>query len=432
MTTVVFVHGTGVRQPRYSEALSIVTRAVTGVRPDAQIRGCYWGERLGARLSAQGASIPPVVGSRALPGPDDLTGVSALPGTTDVPGASGPLDDPVHGVEDWWLLYLDPTVELRSLALLATAGPGAATALPPPGRLTPGELLREQARAALAGPAVVVAAERAGLAGTLPAATEAILTHPDTGPALDEPAASGAGARLLSRAVVAEAVRRLSDPPADPPAIDGRSRDDLVTALATTIEPGTDSRAVSAAIADILAATGRLAWRLQGARLVERRRAAILGSTHPASGDVLVYLAHGQQIRAFIADQVRACPEPPVLLAHSLGGVACVDLLVQQPQLRVASLITVGSQVPFLYELGALPSLRPPDRLPGGFPPWVNVYDPRDLLAYVGAEVFPGQVRDVPVESRQPFPHSHSAYWVLPAFASILDAELPPEPVSPA
>ncbi len=103
-----------------------------------------------------------------------------------------------------------------------------------------------------------------------------------------------------------------------------------------------------------------------------------------------------------------------MLLAHSLGGVACVDLLVKEHIESVSLLITVGSQAPFLYEIGALNSLLYGERLPKNFPPWLNIYDQRDLLSYICGPVFPRTetpLWDVPVDSKQPFPRAHSAYW---------------------
>jgi hypothetical protein len=74
--------------------------------------------------------------------------------------------------------------------------------------------------------------------------------------------------------------------------------------------------------------------------------------------------------------------------------------------------VTVGSQAPFLYEIGALPSLEPADPLPDHFPQWLNIYDRRDILSYVGAGVLGAdKVTDVQVDNNQPFPQSHSAYW---------------------
>jgi hypothetical protein len=85
------------------------------------------------------------------------------------------------------------------------------------------------------------------------------------------------------------------------------------------------------------------------------------------------------------------------------------------PGLRL--LVTVGSQAPFLHELGALAGLSPEASLPSAFPPWLNIFDRHDLLAFQAAPVFSGDARvtDREVSSRQPFPVSHGAYWKLPA-----------------
>ena len=73
-----------------------------------------------------------------------------------------------------------------------------------------------------------------------------------------------------------------------------------------------------------------------------RRRRARLPGTRPG---------HPVRIRETLASL--GGDGPVVLLGHSLGGVACVDLLAREELPRVASLITVGSQAPFFYELGA-------------------------------------------------------------------------------
>jgi hypothetical protein len=46
--------------------------------------------------------------------------------------------------------------------------------------------------------------------------------------------------------------------------------------------------------------------------------------------------------------------------------------------------VTLGSQSPFLYEIGALWSLPYGKGLPESFPRWLSVYDLADLLSYVG------------------------------------------------
>jgi hypothetical protein len=77
---------------------------------------------------------------------------------------------------------------------------------------------------------------------------------------------------------------------------------------------------------------------------------------------------------------------------------------------RVERLVTVGSQSPLLYEIGALASLKPGQPLPQDFPPWLNIFDRNDMLSYVASRLFP-LAKDFEVESGQPFPDAHSAYF---------------------
>ncbi|NEO65758.1 MAG: hypothetical protein F6J98_37330, partial [Moorea sp. SIO4G2] len=58
MTTLVFVHGTGVRQAAYEQTFKIVEGFVTEQRPDITVVPCCWGGEFGSKLNAKGASIP--------------------------------------------------------------------------------------------------------------------------------------------------------------------------------------------------------------------------------------------------------------------------------------------------------------------------------------------------------------------------------------
>jgi pimeloyl-ACP methyl ester carboxylesterase len=98
------------------------------------------------------------------------------------------------------------------------------------------------------------------------------------------------------------------------------------------------------------------------------------------------------------------------VIAHSLGGIASFDLLAGADAPEVARLVTVGSQSPLMYEIGALPSLKRPTCLPAKFPPWLNIYDRDDFLSFSAKRLFPG-VDDFDAELGQPFPDSHSAYF---------------------
>ncbi|MEN8219415.1 MAG: hypothetical protein ABFS56_24285 [Pseudomonadota bacterium] len=108
----------------------------------------------------------------------------------------------------------------------------------------------------------------------------------------------------------------------------------------------------------------------------------------------MFYQSSGKAIRQFIHDKIMEIDGAVVLLAHSLGGIACAELLAEADKSlaeKVKLLVTVGSQTPYLYELDVLQSLRfedisPDERLPSHFPAWLNVYDQHDLLSYIGKD----------------------------------------------
>ncbi|MFH8724396.1 hypothetical protein [Streptomyces termitum] len=398
MTTVLFVHGTGVREPGYSEALERVREGLRPLRPEVTVTPCYWGGRAGSALRAGGLSVPGYGTGRDAPeaGPD-------------------PADE---DVELWGLLYLDPLLELRLLG----EGPGPRAELAP-GAAPPGEALSAAALALGADDRLRELLDAAGIGAEFAGAVAAVLTSPDGRDFLRSPAA-GAGAEVLARAFAAEAVRRRADRDGAAPALDGAARDAAVERIAALLpgKPDGTHRGPVARQAKRLA--GRLALGLASAQLV-KRRSALTDAAHPAAGDVLLYLARGEALRAVVEEAVRAAEPPVVLLAHSLGGIACLDLLALRELPEVELLVTVGSQAPFLYELGALPSLEHGSPLPARVPRWINVYDRRDLLGYVGAGVFPGRVEDVALDGRQPFPLAHSAYFGNPELYRLLAAELP-------
>ena len=146
-------------------------------------------------------------------------------------------------------------------------------------------------------------------------------------------------------------------------------------------------------------------------------------------GDILLYQSKGEGIREAIRRKILACGQDVVILGHSLGGIAAFEMLVNEAKknstesaavLKAIRLFaTIGSQVPFLYELNALQSLQnegnplAAEALPSNFPRlWLNYYDPGDLLSYITKDVFPHEaVRDVPIDSGIAFPGCHSAYW---------------------
>jgi hypothetical protein len=95
--------------------------------------------------------------------------------------------------------------------------------------------------------------------------------------------------------------------------------------------------------------------------------------------------------------------------APSLEMSLLLNLLAMADPPEVERLVTVGSQSPYFYEIDALASVKRPNVLPAGFPPWLNIFDRNDFLSFVGGRLFPGQVEDVEVNSGVTFPEAHSA-----------------------
>ncbi|MGW5847184.1 hypothetical protein ACWFQ8_04310 [Streptomyces sp. NPDC055254] len=413
-----FVHGTGVRRERHDTLFALVRERLAARFPGADVDSCYWGDRFGATLGAGGRSVP---GLRPLPDPVDAE------------------------TAEWALLVADPLCELRVLAEAGweTGPPGPAggdeggdedgdgsadgfgsayddgfampgvrsagarvlellAALPPVPDATDGELA-----ALLHG---------TGLAAGFPAALHSTACSAEA----DRAGARATGdpqarelATALARAVTAAALAAAG---ADADCT-GAERDRLVELLVTRL--GGDARVPGARVAAVL---GRLAQRVTTQPLLNAWRGSLTVGATPALGDILRYQARGHDLRDFLHARITAAPGPTVLIGHSLGGIALVDLLALaaargEPVPGAALLVTVGSQAPFLYELGALTALAPGAKLPYGFPRWLNVYDRQDVLSYLAAPVFPGDERisDHEIGSRQPFPACHSAYWKQPS-----------------
>ncbi|MEU5718689.1 hypothetical protein AB0G71_23545 [Streptomyces sp. NPDC020403] len=388
MTTVVFTHGTGVREPHLTTLLGQIASGLTATAPDAQLLAYRWGERYGARLAADGVSIPAPPGSGT--GRD-----TAEPGGQDQ-------------AQEWARLYDDPWAEL------ATAAAGAAGRVTPPGAAFPDE----RPRALLL---ELAAQGEPGSGPFAPGVREAaarLARTPLLGPAADALDRETL-AWVLARALIAEATADALD--ADSPVqAGGDARDAAVTAIAERLgaAPAGTGRG------PLLRMAGRPLVRL-GSRYAVRRRRALTDAAHPAAGDILKYLARGEDVRQGLRAFLAPLEPPVVLLGHSLGGIICLDTLIAGPLPGVELLVTVGSQGPFLYETGALPALAHPDPLPGHVPPWLNLYDRRDLLGYAAAPLFPGRAHDVATDSRQPFPVAHSAYWTDPAVFRAIGERLP-------
>lgn len=399
MTSVLLVHGTGVRKPAYDVLYRNVGDRMRQDIPSARLYPCLWGDTLGAKLHFGGKSIP----------------------SYDTTRSVGTIGDDDADIVLWSILHQDPLYELRLVGQRSATSEERAL-----GALPPGEQVAEAVRDLSPAGALADALAAAHLHSSFLAAREVVVASDAFVDAVDAVGAEDVAMfrAVVARAVVAEAIR-ISDDAGDGDdisaawSVDGTLRDAVVDAVIDAL--GGTERSIGGWVRGSV--TGLASW--YATRKIKRERGVISDAAHPAAGDILLYQARGQAIRDFIRAAVDALPSPVVIIAHSLGGIASVDALIEQPMPKVALVVTVGSQAALLYELGALSRLATTERLPGTFPRWVNIYDLKDFLSYVGADVFgTDRVRDVVVDNRESFPRSHSAYWTNAALWRVLSDEI--------
>ncbi|MSV28249.1 MAG: hypothetical protein EXQ52_05825 [Bryobacterales bacterium] len=396
MAKILFVHGVGTREMEYAAAL----RTLHINLPAHHILPCLWGDACGAKLHLGGKSIPEYDSSKE----------GAAPREEDVERAR------------WWILYQDPLFEIR----LLEGREGERLNLPP-SRMQPGEEAVEKARNLTPPPEFLARLQSLGMDEFWDEAHRQVAGDERFAGFIEQ-----ANLDLLdttkpvARALVASLLALAEE--AGVPGVTGQTRDELVELLQIAlggkplgILKWGESMLERFVVNPLVRRGGPMVHRYAAGKFREHRR-GLFDEHSSKMADILVYQARGQPIRDFILKSIAAAGEDVFVLAHSLGGVACVDLLIERRVPNVRALITAGSQAPFFYELDALTSLRVGEPLPGHFPEWVNFYDPADFLSFQGGEVFPGRVRDVMVDSGQPFPAAHSAYWNNPDVLAALRA----------
>jgi hypothetical protein len=379
---ILFVHGTGVRQPAYDRCLETIAAQLAKALAGYGLLPCYWGETEGCRLRANGASIPEYDTARAI----------------------GAVEEEELDIARWRLLYEDPDSEID--AFLGVPGED--------GEFVPGtESLLDRVITMLN-----IKSERTEqLADALQLDSVWDKAHgklikylnaaADSGRSIPELDAEFRAA--LARALVAHALVLRQSGGGEDPSPTGADRDALIESVFNDWG-GSERGLVQGAASWIKDRIQRVALNL-GTSKIARKRGLLSDAAYPGAGDILLYQARGEGIRCFIKAKIDSASRPLVVIAHSLGGIACVDLLASKELRNVTMLITVGSQAPLLYELNALWSLPFGQHLPNHFPEWMNIYDKHDFLSYVGEGLFPNRVKDVLVNNGQPFPESHGAYW---------------------
>lgn len=367
--TILFVHGTGVRFAAFRNSHEAVQAAARSVGLEIPIVPCLWGDPLGIEFAG-----------RSLPDPPD--GKAALEAAAED--------------ESWAWRFDDPLIEICQMTIAGADAPG----LLPPGRepewMTRLAHIRDYAPSsdlsALLGRALIddLWDKVWGDLMAEPVLELAFERSSDAGELAD---CEAAVARALVAMLHNEAIAQGRPGPS------AAMRGKLLERL------GFDWGVVYG-LGDAL---HRLVARAATAAL-RRHRNPFNHAIAAQVGDILLYQARGDDVRAFIREAILAAEPPVTLVAHSLGGIACVDLLAMTSPPLVANLVTIGSQSPYFYEIGALASLKPPEQLPVSFPRWLNLFDRNDFLSFVGSPLFGERVRDIEIRSGQPFPASHSAY----------------------
>ena len=411
----IFVHGTGVRQPAYRITLKKIRKHLKKEDKSFPVYECYWGDECGSKLNEGGKSIPTFDTNRSV---------------------GGYLSDKDYKIALWHLLYQNPFFELEILSLREPENN-----YPPPSQELPGKGLDESIRNFTPSPALLEQLAQAGIKEEIfQQAKKKIIEDDNYRNAINQAQLSTMGDYrwAIAKALVAQSAILVSETyGVQALCLTGDSRDQIVTEIVSAI--GGSDRGVGDWVKNLL--QEKLPKLLDSAvvtttngilqiptGLALRKRGSLSESIAATAGDVIMYQSRGQAIRDFIREKIKSIQgHPVILIAHSLGGIAAVDLLLEPDPPKVDLLVTIGSQAPLLYEWNALTKMeyQTGARLPDNFPKWLNIYDERDFLSYIGAGIFPGKVEDIKVSNGQPFPASHGAYWNNPKVWSAIFERIP-------
>lgn len=388
--TLLFVHGTGTREAGYRSTLQRVQEGAANYLPDVTVQGVPWYESR--------TDFPELI-ERALP----LAGSRAVREATD------------PAVTAWRLLAQDPLLELAIIGEAAAPAPAGVTI----GGVSPAAQLVQDVS--------TLSAESKPLGGFTEEEFREACRVVGQSTELREAAARTAGADVptlasaASRAVVATLFQAHVD---DAPGSEPRAM--LVTAERDTL--------VGAIFADLVdASRGLGSWLLEriaglGTGVGRWQRSGLTAAGVGFFSDIFFYEKRGDAIRTQIAEALGHAEPPVVILGHSLGGIAAVDLLSSPTTAQIELLVTVGSQAPILFAMNALGTLQPPDQNRVRVAKWLNVFDRNDLISFRASEIFAldsGIIEDREVSSGEPFPMSHGAYFVNPEFWKVLAEQWP-------
>lgn len=381
MVTFLFVHGINVRGKHLDRTLDVIRRELSSRLPEASVLACSWGDDLGAKLHLNGASIPNYAVTRR--------------------GTASGLQE-FDELIQWQMLYADPFFELNNFNFSQAKNHSPL----PPSQLFPLKVFFDQVEAIAPSDALNDLLIQNELNEYFFPAITSLKSYNWKRDGFQSPQiVISILPRMVARCIVAEIIRLAQQDGI--PAPQGKQRDMIVERIENALG------GVTRGISDWFGGAAVGIMKTLSTRYMQRHRGTISDFISPIIGDVILYQTRGQAIRHRIQDAIIKSIGPVYIIAHSLGGVATIDTLLLNDGLwgRVEMIFTIGSQPGFFYELNALTGMEYPSKLPIEFPKWTNFFDKADLLSYLAAPSFGLNVLDIELNSNQPFPQSHSAYW---------------------
>jgi len=266
MTTVIFVHGTGIREREYNETFKIVEQKIHAQRPEIKVVPCLWGA-LGAKFSENRASVPL----------EDAT-LALSQGEADAE------------IVLWGQLYRDPLYELRLLSLKSIESENAFGE-------EPGDVLESRVASLIPTSQLEAKLQEAGIAEIFEQAREAVIHSEPYHQALLTVSESDLSEYYapIARAIAAQAMFISEQQEKFPPILtDAQLRDNVVELLTLALGE---------------AELGLGSWLLKplvelalpiGTNYIRENRFELTDKISPMPGDILLYQTRGEKIRQFI------------------------------------------------------------------------------------------------------------------------------------
>lgn len=393
MTTVFFIHGTGVREKSYQKTKTQITEGLikAGI-PGAKVQGVSWGRLAGTDFNQKIIEkVAPDTEAKSV-GAAEAEDINELI-WDDL------LDDP---------LYLLRLMSLRAPLTTDTGFSGQTIGEQLVGRINRLKSVSFEPAGEIEIKAITTSADWLMSDDAL----SVVLRASQSADSVDDPALLDA----IARAIVAYALSLEEDLMGGGALAlyDIQSREELteqIEAEISELEKGFIGDAIKGQLVE---------WgKSFGTKLGRKKRRDIMGFAGPAMGDIIYSQRRGQKILSLLKTEIEAVPNDVVILGHSLGGVLAVDLLSgDQRPANVSKLITVGSQPSYFGAADALETQRLDKangliQLPDEFPVWLNVYDRSDFLSFFASKLFASKqgIEDFEIKSGVSFPEAHGAYF---------------------